>query len=179
MIPGTGIDITAFHFDNWSLTDMSWNLPAVFSSSFRRHIATGGLGTLLILLTVSLVACGGNGDDNGAVTPDPPGLDPPELIGAFDALLFEPESSLSEERSELVKELDLTDIFEGDELSYSATSEDAGVVSVSVDEAVATVAPEGGGETTLTFTAENDAGEESDTVTATVNLPSPPNQPPS
>lgn len=122
------------------------------------------LGPLLLVLVLG-IALTGCGDDNGGM-----GLEPPSIVGSID------NQDLKADDNPV--EFDLGTVFEGEELTFSASSSDSAVVTASVQGTTLTVDPQNGGPaTTVTATAENDAGTEEQSFTVSVDLPDGPGPP--
>ncbi len=136
------------------------------TSLFRRlsrGLSTAGTVLLVLVLGVALTACGDDDDGMG------PGLSEPEVTGSID------NQSLTTDDAPV--EVDISGVFEGDELTFSASSSNSDVASVSLDGNTLTVTPEDGGSATITVTAENDAGSASTDFDANIDLGTPPDPP--
>lgn len=122
------------------------------------------VGTLLLAaaVLVSLSACGDD-DDNGS------GMDGPSVNQSIDSQTLTTDAD--------PVEVDLENVFSGENLSYNATSSSSDVASVSVSSGTLTVTPEDGGDASVTVGAENDAGETDTSFDVTVNLPEAPDPP--
>lgn len=96
-------------------------------------------------------------------------LDPPSVVGSID------NQSLLADDDPI--EFSLGDVFEGEELTFSASSSDTEAVAASVSGSTLTVDPQNGGSATVTVTAENDAGSEDVSFTVDVDLPDGPPPP--
>ena len=110
----------------------------------------GGLACLVTAL--ALVACGGG-----------PGSQPePKQIG-----------NIAFEQGEKVRTIPLSDKFNGSDLTYSATTSNRSVATVTVDNTAdtLTVTAVGAGTATITVTAKNSRGEAKQTFTVTVPQP--------
>lgn len=113
---------------------------------------------LVLVLGVALSACG-----------DDMSLDAPTQSGSLD------NQSLVADQDPV--EVDVSGLFEGQELTLSASSSDSGVVAVSLDGNTLTVDPQNGGSATVTVAAENDAGSAEATFEVNVDLPEAPDPP--
>jgi hypothetical protein len=121
---------------------------------------------LVLVLGLALTACGD--DDDGGPGP-PPMLSEPEVAGSID------NQDLVADQDPV--EIDISDLFDGEELTLSASSSDSGVATASVDGTTLTVDPQNGGTATVTVTAENDAGSADTSFEASVILPTGPDPP--
>ena len=148
------------------MTDVSTTLWHRLS----RGLSTAGTVLLVLTLAVALTACG----DEGVVEPEPP-LDPPEVTGTID----DQELVVNDDNDDVddTETIDISGVFDGEELTFSASSDDPSTASVSLDGTTLTVNPDNGGSTTVTVTAENDAGSESEPFEVSVILPPPPDPP--
>lgn len=126
-----------------------------------RALPSAGAVFLVLVLGVALTACG---DENGGM-----GLQPPSAVGSIDnqALMANDDPA----------EFNLDDVFEGQELTFSASSSDTGVVAASVEGTTLTVDPQSGGSATVTATAENEAGTEEVSFAVDIDLPDGPPPP--
>lgn len=136
-----------------------------------RGLSTAGTVLLVLALAASLTACG---DEDNIVEPEPP-LDPPEVTGTID----DQELVVNDDNDEVddTETIDISGVFDGEELTFSASSDDPSTASVSLDGTTLTVDPDNGGSTTVTVTAENDAGSESESFEVSVILPPAPDPP--
>ena len=134
-----------------------------------RGLPTAGTVLLVLALAVALTACG---DEDIA---GPPPLDPPSVTGSVD----DQELVVNDENDDVddTETIDISGVFDGEELTFSASSDDPSTASVSLDGTTLTVDPDNGGSTTVTVTAENDAGSESEPFEVSVILPPPPDPP--
>ena len=108
----------------------------------------GGLACLVTAL--ALVGCGGG-----------PGSQPePNQI-----------ENQAFRQGEQIRTIPLSDKFSGSDLTYSATTSNARVATVAVDNATLTLTAVGPGTATITVTAENSQGEAEQTFTVTVPQP--------
>ncbi len=130
-----------------------------------RRLSTAGTMLLVLILGVALTACG---DDTGGMDD----LQPPTIEGSIDN-----QSLVVNNDTDDTAEVDISGVFEGEELSFSASSSDTGVAAVSLDGMTLTVDPQNGGSATVTVTAENDAGSEDVTFNVNVDLPNAPDPP--
>ena len=148
------------------MTDVSTTLWHRLS----RGLSTAGTVFLVLTLAVALTACG----DEGVVEPEPP-LDPPEVTGTID----DQELVVNDDNDEVddTETVDISGVFDGEELTFSASSDDPSTASVSLDGTTLTVDPDNGGSTTVTVTAENDAGSGSESFEVSVILPPAPDPP--
>ena len=126
-----------------------------------RGLSTAGTVLLVLVLGVALTACG---DESGGM-----GLEPPSVTGSIDN-----QSLTTDDAS---AEIDISGVFEGEELTFSASSSNSDVASVSLDGNTLIVTPENGGMATITVTAENDAGSEDTGFDANIDLGTPPDPP--
>lgn len=124
-------------------------------------LSSAGAILLVFVLGVALTACG---DETGGM-----GLEPPTTAGSIS------NQSLMADDDPI--ELDVGDVFEGQELTFSASSSDTGTVTASVSGTTLTVDPQNGGSATVTVTAENDAGTAEQSFTVNVDLPDGPPPP--
>lgn len=134
-------------------TSLSRRLP--------RGLSTAGTMLLVLVLGLALTACG---DDNGGM-----GLEAPTVAGSVDN-----QSLLADDNS---VEIDVSGLFDGEELTLSASSSDSGVAAASLDGNTLTVDPQNGGAATITVTAENDAGSAETSFEANIDLPRAPDPP--
>jgi predicted small lipoprotein YifL len=148
------------------MTDVSTTLWHRLS----RGLSTAGTVLLVLTLAVALTACG----DEGVVEPEPP-LDPPEVTGTID----DQELVVNDDNDDVddTETIDISGVFDGEELTFSASSDDPSTASVSLDGTTLTVDPDNGGSTTVTVTAENDAGSGSESFEVSVILPPAPDPP--
>lgn len=137
------------------------DLSTTLSRRLSGGLSTTGTVLLLLVFGVFLTACG---DDNGGM-----GLQPPSVAGSID------NQSLVADDAPV--EFDVSGIFEGEELSFSASSSDSEVASASLDGTTLTVSPQNGGSATITVTATNDAGSEETSFSVNVDLPAAPDPP--
>jgi len=130
---------------------------------YRFSRASSSVGTVLLVLVlgIALTACG---DDNGGM-----GLEPPTIVGSIDN-----QSLLADDDP---VEFNLGDVFEGEELTFSASSSDMGTATASVSGSTLTVEPQNGGTATVTVTAENGAGTEELSFEVDIDLPDGPPPP--
>ena len=147
------------------MTDVSTTLWHRLS----RGLPTAGTVLLVLALAVALTACG---DEDIA---GPPPLDPPSVTGSVD----DQELVVNDENDDVddTETIDISGVFDGEELTFSASSDDPSTASVSLDGTTLTVDPDNGGSTTVTVTAENDAGSESESFEVSVILPPAPDPP--
>ena len=143
------------------MTDVSTTL-------WHRRLPTAGTVLLVLTLAVALTACG----DEDVVGPPP--VDPPSVTGSVDdqELVVNDENDVDDTET-----IDISDVFDGEGLTFSASSDDPSTASVSLDGTTLTVDPDNGGSTTVTVTAENDAGSESESFEVSVDLPPAPDPP--
>jgi hypothetical protein len=173
--------------DNQSLNandnPVEFNLGDVFegqeltfsASSSDTGIATASVsGTTLTVnpqsggsATVTVTAENNAGTEEVSFTVDV--LGPPTTVGSID------NQNLNADDDPV--EFNLGDVFEGQELTFSASSSDTGIATASVSGTTLTVGPQNGGSATVTVTAENDAGTEELSFTVDVNLPDGPPPP--
>jgi predicted small lipoprotein YifL len=148
------------------MTDVSTTLWHRLS----RGLSTAGTVLLVLTLAVALTACG----DEGVVEPEPP-LDPPEVTGTID----DQELVVNDDNDDVddTETIDISGVFDGEELTFSASSDDPSTASVSLDGTTLTVDPDNGGSTTVTVTAENDAGSADTSFDVSVILPPAPDPP--
>ena len=148
------------------MTDVSTTLWHRLS----RGLPTAGTVLLVLTLAVALTACG----DEGVVEPEPP-LDPPEVTSTID----DQELVVNDDNDDVddTETIDISGVFDGEELTFSASSDDPSTASVSLDGTTLTVDPDNGGSTTVTVTAENDAGSGSESFEVSVILPPAPDPP--
>lgn len=139
------------------ISDMSTSL----SRRLSRGLPTTGTMLLVLVLGLSLTACG---DDNGGM-----GLEPPTVAGSVDN-----QSLLADDNS---VEIDISGLFDGEELTLSASSDSEDVAAASLDGNTLTVDPQNGGTATITVTAENDAGSAETSFEANIDLPVAPDPP--
>jgi hypothetical protein len=132
---------------------------ATLRHCLSRASSLAGAILLVLVLGVALTACG----DEGMA------LQPPTMVGSID------NQSLNANDNPV--EFNVGDVFEGQELTFSASSSDTGVATASVSDTTLTVDPQSGGSATVTVTAENDAGTEEQSFEVSVDLPDGP-QPP-
>lgn len=131
------------------------------SRRLSRGLPTTGTMLLVLVLGLSLTACG---DDNGGM-----GLEPPTVAGSVDN-----QSLLADDNS---VEIDISGLFDGEELTLSASSDSEDVAAASLDGNTLTVDPQNGGTATITVTAENDAGSAETSFEANIDLPVAPDPP--
>jgi hypothetical protein len=124
-------------------------------------LSSAGTILLVFVLGIVLTACG---DETGGM-----GLEPPSPVGSIN------NQSLMADDDPI--EVNVGDVFEGQELTFSASSSDTGVATASVSDTTLTVDPQSGGSATVTVTAENDAGTGEQSFEVSVDLPDGP-QPP-
>lgn len=149
------------------MTDVSTTLWRRLS----RGLSTAGTVLLGLALVASLTACGDEDDIVG-----PPGeLSPPEVTGSID----NQELVVNDENPEVddTEAIDISGVFDGEELTFSASSSDPNTASVSLDGTTLTVDPDNGGSATVTVTAENDAGSADASFEVSVVLPPAPDPP--
>lgn len=119
---------------------------------------------LVVVVGLALTACGDDTSTNGGMDPQPPetagSVDNQELVADQDPV-----------------EIDISGLFEGEEITRSASSSDSGVATVSVDGTTLTVDPQNGGSATITVTAQNDAGSAEASFETNVDLPVAPDPP--
>lgn len=111
----------------------------------------------VLVLATTLIGCGGAG------------LEPPSRIGSIS------DRTLVADADPV--EIDVSNVFQGEELELSASSSDTNVASVSPTGMTLTVTPENGGTATITVSAQNSSGEATESFTVTVNLPEAPGPP--
>ena len=147
------------------MTDVSTTLWRRLS----RGLPTAGTVLLVLALAASLTACG----DEDVVGPPP--VDPPSVTGSVD----DQELVVNDENDDVddTETIDISDVFDGEGLTFSASSNDPSTASVSLDGTTLTVDPDNGGSTTVTVTAENDAGSGSESFEVSVILPPAPDPP--
>lgn len=126
-----------------------------------RASSLAGTALLVLVLGAALTACG---DENGGM-----GLEPPSTAGSIN------DQNLMADDNPI--ELNVGDVFDGQELVLSASSSDAGVATASVSDTTLTVDPQNGGSADVTVTAENDAGTAEQAFTVNVDLPDGPAPP--
>jgi hypothetical protein len=126
-----------------------------------RALSSAGAVLLIFVLGAALAACG---DETGGM-----GLEPPAAVGSI------ANQSLNADDDPV--EFNLGDVFEGQELTFSASSSDSGTATASVSGTTLTVDPQNGGSATVTVTAENDAGAEEVSFTVDIDLPDGPPPP--
>lgn len=119
---------------------------------------------LVLVVGLALTACGDDDSGGGGM-----GLDPPQTTGSID------NQSLVADQDPV--EIDISGVFEGEEISRSASSSNSDVATVSLDGTTLTVDPQDGGSATVTVTAENDAGSAEATFEVNVDLPVAPDPP--
>lgn len=124
-----------------------------------------------IVLALALTSCdGGGGNDGGGGDGDPdPGLAPPSVAGSIEDRTLEADDD--------PVEIEISDLFNGEELEVSASSSDSEVASASTSGTAVTVDPKNGGTATVTVLAKNEAGTASEEFDVQVNLPSSPGPP--
>ena len=144
------------------MTDVSTTL-------WHRRLPTAGTVLLVLTLAVALTACG----DEDVVGPPP--VDPPSVTGSVD----DQELVVNDENDDVddTETIDISDVFDGEGLTFSASSDDPSTASVSLDGTTLTVDPDNGGSTTVTVTAENDAGSADTSFEVSVTLPPGPDPP--
>ena len=76
------------------------------------------------------------------------------------------------------EEVDLSDVFDGDDLEFTETSDDATVATANISGTTLTITAVGPGSATITVTAKNDAGSEDHDIEVTVPDDGPPDQGP-
>lgn len=130
------------------------------SRRLSRGLPTTGTMLLVLVLGLSLTACG---DDNGGM-----GLEPPTVAGSVDN-----QSLLADDNP---VEIGISGLFDGEELTLSASS-DSDAAAASLDGNTLTVTPQNGGTATITVTAENDAGSAETSFEANIDLPIAPDPP--
>jgi hypothetical protein len=119
---------------------------------------------LVLVLGAALTACGDDGDGGmGGM------VEPPTVTGSI-----ENQSFLADDDP---AEFDASGLFDGGELSFSASSSDENVVAASVSDSTLTVNPQNGGTATVTVTAENAEGTADTNFQVNVDLPSAPGPP--
>jgi hypothetical protein len=138
---------------------MTSNSLATLRHFLSRTSSLAGAILLVLVLGVALTACG----DEGMA------LQPPTIAGSID------NQSLNANDNPV--EFNLGDVFEGQELTFSASSSDTGIATASVSGTTLTVNPQSGGSATVTVTAENNADTEELSFEVSVDLPDGP-QPP-
>jgi hypothetical protein len=136
-----------------------------------RGISTAGTVLLILALGVALTACGDEDDVMG------PGMEPspPSVVGSIE----NQDLVVNDENPDVddTEEIDISGVFEGEELTFSASSGNSGVATASVDGSTLTVDPDNGGSATITVTAENDAGSTDTSFEVSVTLPNAPDPP--
>jgi len=128
-----------------------------FAFSDRVLLPVLGLCCLGVAL---LTACDGGG-----------GVDPPEVAGSI--------SNQELVAGEDPTELELNPLFSGEELTFSVSPSDSGIIDLTISGSTLVLDPLDGGEETVTVTGENDAGRAEVSFDVTVNLANPPGSPPS
>ena len=148
------------------MTDVSTTLWHRLS----RGLSTVGTVLLVLALAVALTACG----DEDIVEPEPP-LDPPSVTGTID----DQELVVNDENDDVddTETIDISGVFDGEELTFSASSDDPNTASVSLNGTTLTVDPDNGGSTTVTVTAENEEGSADTSFGVDVILPPAPDPP--
>lgn len=147
------------------MTDVSTTLWHRLS----RGLSTAGAVLLVLVLAASLTACGDEDDIVG------PQVDPPSVASSID----NQELVVNDENPEVddTEAIDISGVFDGEELTFSASSSAPSTASVSLDGTTLTVDPDNGGSTTVTVTAENDAGSADTSFEVSVVLPPAPDPP--
>jgi len=120
---------------------------------------------LVLVLGLSLAACGDDDDGMGGGME----LSPPDVVGSVDNQNLEADDD--------PVEVDISGLFDGEELTFSASSSDSGVAAASLDGNTLTVDPQNGGSATVTVTAQNDAGSADTSFEVNVDLPTAPDPP--
>ena len=148
------------------MTDVSTTLWRRLS----RGLSTAGTVLLVLAFAVALTACGDESDIAGSSP-----LDPPSVTGSVD----NQELVVNDENDDVddTETIDISDVFDGEGLTFSASSDDPSTASVSLDGTTLTVDPDNGGSTTVTVTAENDAGSADTSFDVSVILPPAPDPP--
>ena len=148
------------------MTDVSTTLWHRLS----RGLPTAGTVLLVLALAVALTACGDESDIAGSSP-----LDPPSVTGSVD----NQELVVNDDNDDVddTETIDISGVFDGEELTFSASSDDPSTASVSLDGTTLTVDPDNGGSTTVTVTAENDAGSADTSFDVSVILPPAPDPP--
>jgi len=128
----------------------------------RLSRASSSVGAVLLVLVlgVALTACG----DEGMA------LQPPTIVGSID------NQSLLADDAPVEFNLE-GDVFQGEELTFSASSSDTGTATASISGSTLTVEPQNGGSATVTVTAENNAGTEELSFNVDIALPDGPPPP--
>lgn len=132
-------------------------------------LSTAGTVFLVLALGVALTACG---DED----PIGPQITAPSVVGSID----DQELVVNDENPEVddTENIDISGVFEGEELTLSASSSDMDIATASLDGTTLTVDPDNGGSTTITVTAENEVGSAEASFGASVILPRGPDPPP-
>lgn len=117
---------------------------------------------MALALVVSLSACGDDGNGGS-------GMNGPTQDQSFSS------RTLTADQDPV--NVNLEDYFSGDRVSYEASSSNSEVVAASVDSGTLVLDPQGGGTSTVTVVAQNDAGEAQGSASVTVELPSAPGPP--
>lgn len=140
---------------------MTSDLLTTLRNRLARAPSTGAV-LLVLVFGVALTACG-----------DEMVLQPPSRVGSIDN-----QSLLADDAP---VEFNLDDVFEGQVLTFSASSSDTAIATASVSSsdggATLTVDPQNGGSVTVTVTAENDAGTEELSFNVNIDLPDGPPPP--
>lgn len=119
---------------------------------------------LVLVLGVALTACGD--DDDGGMGGM---VEPPSVAGSI-----QNQNLLADDDP---VEFDASSLFDGSELTFSASSSDGGVATASVSDSTLTVDPQNGGTATVTVTAENTEGTADTSFDVNVDLPTAPDPP--
>jgi hypothetical protein len=146
--------------------------PTTLWHRLSRGISRAGTVLLILALGATLTACGDDSDMTGGMNGDD--LSPPSVansIGDQELVVNDDEDTDDTET------IDVSGVFEGEELTLSASSGDSGVAAVSLDGNTLTVDPDNGGSTTVTVTAENSAGSADANFEVSVVLPPGPGNP--
>lgn len=142
-------------------SDMLTSLPRGLS----RRLSTAGTMLLVLVLGVALTACGDDSDDGGMGGM----VEPPSVAGSI-----QNQNLLADDNP---VEFDASSLFDGSELTFSASSSDGGVATASVSDSTLTVDPQNGGTATVTVTAENTEGTADTSFDVNVDLPTAPDPP--
>lgn len=151
------------------MTDVSTTLWHRLSHGLSR----AGAVLLVLALAASLTACGDDSDVTGP--PNGGDLSPPEVTGSID----NQELVVNDDNDDVddTEAIDISGVFDGEELTFSASSDDPGTASVSLDGTTLTVDPDDGGSATVTVTAENEGGSADTSFGVDVILPPGPDPP--
>lgn len=138
---------------------MTSNSLATLRHFLSRTSSLAGAILLVLVLGVALTACG----DEGMA------LQPPRVAGSINN-----QNLMADDPP---AEFNLGSVFEGQELTFSASSSDTGIATASVSDTTLTVDPQNGGSATVKVTAENNAGTAEQNFTVSVDLPDGPPPP--